>query len=97
MQPTQTTGEFCITLRPGKEEIRTLAVYLGNLFPCFSPLSVCQAYVPLQEKEEEGAVNFLLFIALIIFVVNCDQISAFCSWYYNNLLIQWPRCRLAAA
>jgi hypothetical protein len=83
MQATQTTGEFCTTHRSGKEGIWTVAVYLGNMFPHSSPPSVCQAYLPLQEEEEEEerAVNFLLFIAVIVFVVNFDQISAFGSWY----------------
>jgi hypothetical protein len=52
------------------------------MFPRSSPPSVYQAYLPLQEKEEEErAVNFLLFIAVIVFVVNFDQVSAFDSWY----------------
>jgi hypothetical protein len=84
MQPTQTAGEFCTTLRSGKEGIQTVAVCLGHMFPT-PPLHRC---VPVEEKEEEeGAIYFLLFIAVIIFVVDLNQISAFYSWYYDKLLI----------
>lgn len=82
IQPTQTAGEFCTTLRSRKEE-----VYIGHMFPHTSPPSVCQAYLPLEEKEEEEAIYFSLFIAVIIFDVDFNQISAFYSWYYNKLLI----------
>ena len=53
-----------------------------------SPTPPLHQFVPLEEKEEEeGAIYFLLFIAVIIFVVDFNQISAFYSWYYNKLLI----------
>jgi hypothetical protein len=83
MQPTQTAGEFCATLRSGKEGIQTVAVCLHHMFPHTSPISVCS----LEEEEEEGAIYLLLFIAVTIFVVDFNQISAFYSWYYNKLLI----------
>jgi len=80
MQPTQTAGEFCTTLRSGKEGIQTVAVCLGHVFPHISPPSVCS-------YGGGGGSYFLLFIAVIIFVVGFNQISELYSWYYNKFLI----------
>ena len=56
MQPTQTEGEFCTTLRSGKERIQTVAVYLGHMFPHKSSPSVCSF-----GGERGGGGSYLLF------------------------------------
>jgi len=57
MQPTQTAGEFCTTLRSGKEGLQTVAVYLGHMFPHTSP-SVCS----FGGERGGGGGSYLLFI-----------------------------------
>jgi len=77
---------FVLLSGQGKKEYR---LWQFTLVTC-SPTPPLHQFVPLEEKEEEGeegAIYFLLFIAVIIFVVDFNQISAFYSWYYNKLLI----------
>jgi len=75
---------FVLLSGQGKKEYR---LWQFTLVTC-SLTSPLHQFVPLEEKEEEeGAIYFFLCIAVIIFVVDFNQINAFYSWYYNKLLI----------
>jgi hypothetical protein len=76
---------FVLLSGQGKKDCRLWQFALVTWSPT-PPIRQC---VPVEEKdeEEEGAIYFLLFISVISFVVDFNQISAFYSWYSNKLLI----------